>query len=90
MKTTTPERPHATFSNGQGWEWRVLKTYQKPEKEACNLYARWMCAVSSPMTYGGYDMGDTYIKDILDVGVYCIQASDEFKSLYPGLTVNTP
>jgi len=42
----------------------VLKKYQKPELEATNPYARWLCAVSSPMTYGSYDIGDTYVKDV--------------------------
>lgn len=49
----------------QGWTWKVLKKYQTPENEAKNPYARWMCAVSSPFTHGGEDMGDTYIKDVI-------------------------
>jgi hypothetical protein len=62
-KTVKVNEPHAVFREG-GWEWRVLKTYQTPEKEKENPYARWFCAVKSPMTHGGYDMGDTYIKDV--------------------------
>ncbi len=46
------------------WEWRVLKKYQNPENEAKNPYARWLCAVSSLITYGNYDMGDTYVMDV--------------------------
>ena len=45
------------------WEWRVLKHYQSPEKEAVNRYARCFCAVKSEYTYDGYDMGDVYIAD---------------------------
>lgn len=60
--------PYEVWRNGQGWEWRVLKKYQTPEKEAENPYARWMVAVKSPHTFGGYDMGDTYIRDIVDLG----------------------
>jgi hypothetical protein len=48
----------------EGWEWKVLKKYQAPDTEAKNPYARWFCAVSSPFTHGGCDMGDAYIKDI--------------------------
>ena len=48
----------------EGWEWRVLKKYQSPEKEKDNPYARWFCAVKSPMTYGSWDYGDTYVKDV--------------------------
>jgi len=62
-KTVKVNEPHAVFREN-GWEWRVLKTYQTPEKEKENPYARWFCAVKSPMTQGGYDMGDTYIKDV--------------------------
>ena len=50
------------------WEWRVLKKYQKPSLEKTNPYARWFCAVKGPGTYDGYDMGDTYINDIIYYG----------------------
>ena len=49
------------------WEWRVLKKYQSPDKEKENKYARWLCAVKSPYTFGGYDIGDTYVSDITSV-----------------------
>lgn len=58
------EEPYEIWTNNSGWEWRVLKKYQTPSKEAENPYARWMCAVKSPFTYGGYDYGDTYVKDV--------------------------
>ena len=63
-KTKNVNDPYEVWRNDQGWEWRVLKKYQSPEKEAENPYARWFCAVKSPMTFGSYDMGDTYVKDI--------------------------
>jgi hypothetical protein len=62
-KTVPVNKPHAVYREGD-WEWRVLKTYQSAEKEKGNPYARWFCAVKSPMTMGSYDMGDTYVKDI--------------------------
>lgn len=51
-------------SKDNTWEWRVLKKYQSPEKETQNPQARWFCAVKSPSTHGGYDMGDVYVSDI--------------------------
>jgi hypothetical protein len=51
----------------ESWEWRVLKKYQTPENEAKNPYARWFCAVKSPMTLGSWEYGDTYVKDIKQV-----------------------
>lgn len=62
-KTRDLENPYHIIVAG-GWEWRILKRYQSPDGERANPYARWLCAVRSPMTQGGWDMGDTYIRDI--------------------------
>jgi hypothetical protein len=62
-KTRTLDDPYAIFVAGS-WEWRVLKRYQNPENESANPYAAWFCAVRSPLTYGSWDYGDTYIADI--------------------------
>ena len=51
---------------GNGFEWRVLKKYQKPELEAKNPYARWFCAVKSPYTWGSHELGDVYVSEIKD------------------------
>lgn len=50
---------------GNGFRYMVLKKNQTPAREATNPYASWFCAVSSPFTMGGHDMGDTYCADIL-------------------------
>jgi len=63
-KTRDKENPYEIWSNNSGWEWRVLKKYQNPENENKNPYARWFCAVKSPYTYGSYELGDVYVKDI--------------------------
>ena len=47
---------------------RVLKKYQNAENEAKNEYARWFCAVKSDMTYGSFELGDTYVADIKAYG----------------------
>lgn len=52
-----------------GWEWRVLKKYKSPAGESQDQFARWFCAVKSPMTFGTYDMGDVYVRDITDRAV---------------------
>ena len=49
--------------------WKVLKKYQNAENEAKNDYARWFCAVKSDMTYGSFELGDTYVSDIKAYGV---------------------
>ena len=62
-KTVDVDKPYMTFK-GNGFEWRVLKRYQFPQHEKKNNYARWYCAVRSPMTYGSWEYGDTYVSDI--------------------------
>ena len=62
-KTVKVEDAYEVYVLGD-WEWRVLKHYQSTEKEMENPYARLFCAVKSPMTYGSYEYGDVYWKDI--------------------------
>jgi hypothetical protein len=62
--------PYEIWVNEEaGWEWRVLKKYQSPTNEAKNPYARWFCAVKSPYTFGSYDIGDVYVRDIKNYAV---------------------
>jgi hypothetical protein len=65
-KTRPVEKPYEVYTDWRmpDWEWRVLKHYQTPEKEKTNPYARVFCAVKSPMTYGSWEYGDTYIKNL--------------------------
>jgi len=66
-KTRKVENPYEVYRSNllPDWEWRVLKKYQNPEDEAKNEYARWFCAVKSPMTYGSWEYGDVYVREIL-------------------------
>ena len=63
-KTRDVNDPYEVWRSGN-WEWRVLKKYQTPEREKENPYARWFCGVKSPFTYGSFEMGDVYVKDIV-------------------------
>ena len=73
-KTRKVDNPYEVWTNTVDWlgcepgsvTWKVLKKYQAPDNEKNNPYARQFCAVSSPMTGGTYDLGDTYIKDIVN------------------------
>ena len=68
-KTRTHENPYAIYSDGKGWEWRVLKTYKHSSKEGDDPYARWYTSVTSPLMHGGsYEYGDTYCKEVLKYG----------------------
>ena len=49
-------------------EYRVLKKYQKPSLELSNQFARWFVGAKSDATFGTWEYGDTYIRDILSTG----------------------
>ena len=67
-KSRKVDSPYATYRNSEGWEWRVLKTYQHPDNANKNHLARWFCAVKSPFTHGTWDYGDEYVSNILGDG----------------------
>ena len=83
-KSRKQDNPYAVFK-GDGpfgeTEMLLLKTYQIPTKERENVYARWFVAVKTPMTYGSYDMGDSYIREAT-MGLTLTYASPEFKEQY--------
>ena len=60
---------------------KLLKSYQKPEKELLNLYAKWMVGVKTDHTFGSYDLGDSYVQDVVR-GLALTYASDTFKENY--------
>ena len=62
------DKPYLTFVSpgDDGWTWRVLKAYARDDSKP---FARWFCAVSSPMTHGGFDLGDTYVVDVVRYGI---------------------
>lgn len=64
-KSRTPDSPYATYKFND-WTWKVLKTYQRPDKEQENEYARWFCFVTSPDCPSG-EYGDVYISEILNI-----------------------
>jgi hypothetical protein len=66
-KTRKVDDPYEIYDGSgplSGWQWRVLKHYQSPENEKKNPYARVFCAVKSPLTYGEWEMGDVYCRNI--------------------------
>ena len=66
-KERNQDKPYEIWKTPDGsWEWRVLKKWQIDDNKP---FARWFCAVKSPMTFGGFDLGDTYVKEIKEVAV---------------------
>ncbi len=63
-KTRDSESPYMVFE-ANGWTWKVRKSWQGDDTKTG---ARWFCEVSSPFTYGGSDLGDTYVTDVVSHG----------------------
>jgi hypothetical protein len=56
------DNPYETWKSSNGtWTWLVLKKWQADDNKP---HARWFCAVSSPSTFGGHDLGDVYVSEI--------------------------
>lgn len=59
-RTRKLDDPWLTITDGD-WEYRVLQAHvANPDQR----YASWFCAVRSPFTFDGWDMGDTYISEV--------------------------
>ena len=66
--------PYEIYMNFEtGYEWRVLKKHQTPDREAENAtkpfnFSRWSVAVQSPFNYGYWIYGDVSKSDITTQG----------------------
>ena len=68
-KSRKVDAPYAVFeAPGGSFVWHVLKTYKMPKSEAKDAYARWFVAAKSDATYGGFELGDTYARDVRSYG----------------------
>lgn len=88
-KTREVSEPYAIYKNFQGWTWKVLKTYQMPENEAKNLYARWKVACTSPLSQSDGTVGrDTYARGI-KANAYLAECTQEWRDAYGGKQINS-
>ena len=83
-KSREVENPYAIFSvpfeNGE-WEVRILKTYRLAANEIDDPFARWFTFARSPMTFGSWEGGDQYRKEILE-NFSLKFTSEEFRNAY--------
>ena len=82
-KSRKVENPYATFMAGE-FEIRILKTYKQARNETKDPYARWYTVARSPMTYGSWEYGDTYRKEVTD-NFRLTYASPDFAEAYPDI-----
>lgn len=80
LKERKVEEPYEIWKTPNGrWEWRVLKKWQIDDDKP---YARWFCAVKSPLTFNGFDYGDVYVKEIKESAIkVCLKCGTELKKL---------
>ena len=83
-KSATQDNPYAIYE-GDGPFGRtickVLKTYQHPDNEKGNQYARWFVAVSTDFTYNRFELGDSYANEAT-WGLKLTYATPEWKEFY--------
>ena len=77
-KSRDVNNPYEVWQNPQGWTWHVLKKYQLERNEG--QYARWFCAVKSPMTYGELEYGDVYKSEIME---FAVRTDVDFDDKHP-------
>lgn len=67
IKVRDINNPYEIWKNDiTEYEWRVLRKYEKPEKELLNPLAIWLVAITSPYTAEGLpDIKDEYIANIV-------------------------
>lgn len=72
------DKPIARFicSFDRDWEVRILKIYQLPHKH--NSLSRWYTVAKSGNTFGRWEHGDQYAKEIMSNFEF-VDGEDEFK-----------
>ena len=66
-KSRPTMKPYAIYQ-GPGITWHVVKTYKMPKSEAKDPYARWLVAAKSDATFGSFEGGDTYAREVIRYG----------------------
>ena len=85
-KSRKMDAPYAIFTSPMQWEWRILKTYKLAANE--EQFSRWFVAARSPHTYGGFELGDTYARDVKNFG-RLVAAEPEWLEAY-GVRAKVP
>jgi hypothetical protein len=66
-KSRPADKPYAIYRAGD-MTWHVLKTYKTIPNEDKDPYARWFVAAKSAATFGSFELGDTYRRDVIRYG----------------------
>jgi hypothetical protein len=87
-KSRPADKPYAIYRAGD-YTMHVCKTYKQPSSEVKDPYARWFVWAKSPMTYGDFEGGDTYRREV--VGFFVLVAAEpKWQEAYGTRLVPTP
>ena len=74
---------YAIYYGPSGFKWKILKTYKSLSGESKDQYARWFTsATSNLMDKDTWEMGDVYLREILQHATYVTDASPEWLETY--------
>ena len=80
-KTRTAENPYATFHGNNNFVSHVIRAYSIKTPEE-NPHVAWFTIAKSDDSFGSYEYGDVYIKELTD-NSELVYASPEFIKQYP-------
>ena len=86
LKIRPVDKPIARFiaNFDDSWEVRVLKIHQLPHKH--NDFSAWYTVAKSNNTFGSWEYGDQYAKDIMNGYFEFIEGEDDFVKYF----INNP
>jgi hypothetical protein len=88
-KSRKIDNPHAIYV-ARDFEFRILKTYKLAKSEDKDPYARWFVAAKSDNTFGSFEMGDTYRRDIANFARLVAATPEWLEAYRPGWTMEFP
>jgi len=86
------DKPHAIYEGDGPWGHsiiHVIKTYQHPDNERKNRYARWLIGAKTDMTGGHFDYGDTYVTQALIGDMKLVSSVDGWTDYYSDVMLRT-
>jgi hypothetical protein len=87
-KSRPVDKPYAIYRAGD-YTMHVCKTYKAPINEVKDPYARWFVWAKSPATYGSFEGGDTYRREV--VGFFVLVAAEpKWQEAYATRPLPTP
>ena len=88
-KSRPTTKPYAIYQ-GPGITWHIVKTYKQPSSELKDPYARWLVAAKSDATFGSFEGGDTYAREVKRYGRLVAADPEWIQANHPGFDAQLP